>query len=199
MAEFTEYRGVEGLVYAEVLEDSENAYTTGTVKSLAGVAEISRTTDSSTESHYYDNIPAIVITSAGADTLTCTVSAIPLETLAEITGQVWDATKGAMIEGNRQTKYFAMGYKTKKTNGDEIYVWRYKGTFGVPDQVNHTENESTDANSQELIFTGVSTMHKFTATGKGAKALNVDVALELANVSTFFAAVTTPDTLTARV
>lgn len=199
MAEITEYRGVEGLVYAEVLEDSENAYTTGTVKSLAGVAEISRTTDSSTESHYYDNIPAIVITSAGADTLTCTVSAIPLETLAEITGQVWDATKGAMIEGNRQTKYFAMGYKTKKTNGDEIYVWRYKGTFGVPDQVNHTENESTDANSQELIFTGVSTMHKFTATGKGAKALNVDVALELANVSTFFDAVTTPDTLTARV
>ena len=199
MAEITEYRGVEGLVYAEVLEDSENAYTTGTVKSLAGVAEISRTTDSSTESHYYDNIPAIVITSAGADTLTCTVSAIPLETLAEITGQVWDSTKGAMIEGNRQTKYFAMGYKTKKTNGDEIYVWRYKGTFGVPDQVNHTENESTDANSQELIFTGVSTMHKFTATGKGAKALNVDVALELANVSTFFDAVTTPDTLTARV
>lgn len=199
MAEITEYRGVEGLVYAEVLEDSENAYTTGTVKSLAGVAEISRTTDSSTESHYYDNIPAIVITSAGADTLTCTVSAIPLETLAEITGQVWDATKGAMIEGNRQTKYFAMGYKTKKTNGDEIYVWRYKGTFGVPDQVNHTENESTDANSQELIFTGVSTMHKFTATGKGAKALNVDVALELANVSTFFDAVTTPDTLQKRV
>ena len=199
MAEITEYRGVEGLVYAEVLEDSENAYTTGTVKSLAGIAEISRTTDSSTESHYYDNIPAIVITSAGADTLTCTVSAIPLDTLAEITGQVWDATKGAMIEGNRQTKYFAMGYKTKKTNGDEIYVWRFKGTFGVPDQVNHTENESTDANSQELIFTGVSTMHKFTATGKGAKALNVDVALELANVSTFFDAVTTPDTLQARV
>lgn len=198
MAEITEYRGVEGLVYAEVLADDENAYTTGTVKTLAGVAEISKTTDSSTESHYYDNIPAIVITSAGADTLTCTVSAIPLEVLADITGQTWDATKGAYIEGNRQTKYFAMGYKTKKTNGDEIYVWRFKGTFGVPDQVNHTENESTDANSQELIFTGVSTMHKFTATGKGAKALNVDVALELANVSTFFDAVTTPDTLQAR-
>lgn len=199
MTEITEYRGVEGLVYAEVLADDENAYTTGTVKPLAGVAEISKTTDSSTESHYYDNIPAIVITSAGADTLTCTVSAIPLDVLADITGQTWDATKGAYIEGGRVTKYFALGYKTKKTNGDEIYVWRLKGTFGVPDQVNHTENESTDANSQELIYTGVSTMHKFTSTGKGAKALNVDVALELANVSTFFDAVTTPDTLQARV
>jgi phi13 family phage major tail protein len=199
MSEITEYRGVEGLVYAEVLADDENAYTTGTVKSLAGVAEISKTTDSSTESHYYDNIPAIVITSAGADTLTCTVSAIPLDVLADITGQVWDSTKGAYIEGNRQTKYFALGYKTKKTNGDEIYVWRLKGTFGVPDQVNHTENESTDANSQELIYTGVSTMHKFTATGKGCKALNVDTSLELANVSTFFDVVTTPDSLQARV
>lgn len=199
MTEITEYRGVEGLVYAEVLEDSENAYTTGTVKTLAGVAEISKTTDSSTESHYYDNIPAIVITSAGADTLTCTVSAIPLDVLAEVTGQTWDATKGAYIEGNRQTKYFALGYKTKKTNGDEVYVWRLKGTFGVPDQTSATEDDGTDANGQELVYTGISTQHRFTTTGKGAKALNVDVALELANVSTFFDVVTTPDTLQARV
>lgn len=199
MTEITEYRGVEGLVYAEVLEDSENAYTTGTVKTLAGVAEISKTTDSSTESHYYDNIPAIVITSAGADTLTCTVSAIPLDVLAEVTGQTWDATKGAYIEGNRTTKYFALGYKTKKTNGDEVYVWRLKGTFGVPDQTSATEDDGTDANGQELVYTGISTQHRFTTTGKGAKALNVDVALELANVSTFFDVVTTPDTLQARV
>ena len=99
------------------------------------------------------------------------------------------------MEETRSVKYFAIGYKTKKTNGDEMYVWRYKGTFAVPDQTNTTENDTTDANGQELVYTGVSTSHKFTKTGKGAKALVVDVAKELADVSAFFDTVTTPDTL----
>lgn len=198
MAEITEYRGVEGLVFAEVTEDSETEYTTGTVKPLAGVAEISRTTETSSEAHYYDNIPAIVINSTGSDEVTITASAIPLDVLAEITGQVYDTATGAMIEGPRDNKYFAIGYKTKKTNGDEVYVWRYKGTFSIPDSTHITEDDGTDANGQEITYTGISTSHKFTKTGKGAKAMNVDVGLDLADVSTFFDTVTTPDDITAK-
>lgn len=198
MAEITEYRGIEGLVYAEVTEDSETEYTTGTVKPLAGVAELSRTTETSSEAHYYDNIPAIVINSTGSDEVTITCSAIPLDVLAEITGQNYDATTGAMIEGPRDNKYFAIGYRTKKTNGDEVLVWRYKGSFSIPDSTHITEDDGTDANGQELTYTGISTTHKFTKTGKGAKALNVDVGLDLADVSTFFTQVTTPDDITVK-
>lgn len=194
MTEITEYRGVEGLVYAEVTADTEEAYTTGTVKTLAGVAEISKTTEASSEAHYYDNIPAVVISSVGADEITCNVSAIPLEVLADITGQDYDA-KGMLIEGERTQKYFALGYKTKKTNGDEVYVWRYKGTFNIPDQTNATEDDGTEANGQEITFTGISTTHTFTATGKRAKAINVDVSVGKINVTNFFATVTTPDTI----
>lgn len=196
LQEILEYRGVEGLVAAEVLvDDDENGYQTGPVFAIAGVAEISRTTDSSSEAHYYDNIPAIVITNTAADEVTISASAIPFDVLATITGQVYDDTTGAFIEGPRDTKYFAVGYKTKKTNGDEVYVWRLKGTFNIPDQTNTTENDSTDANGQEIVYTGISTTHKFTKTGKGAKALNVDLSKDLADVSTFFDTVTTPDTL----
>lgn len=195
----TEYRGVEGLVYAEVTNDDLDSYTTGEVKELAGVAEISRTTESSSEAHYYDNIPAVVIGSTGADEITCTVSAIPLDVLADITGQTYDETLGVFIEGARETKYFALGYKTKRTDGSEIYVWRYKGTFGIPDSTHATEDDGTDANGQEVTFTGIQTTHKFAKLGnKGAKAINVDVAKELADVSTFFDTVTTPDTLKAK-
>jgi phi13 family phage major tail protein len=203
LGEITEYRGVEGLVAARVLvDDNENGdghgYVTGDVFSIAGVAEISRTTESSNESHYYDNMAAIVISSTGADEVSITTSALPFEVLAEITGQVYDSTKGAFIEGGRETRYFALGYKTKKTNGDEVYVWRLKGTFNIPDQTNTTENDGTDAKGQELTFTGISTTHKFAAyNNKGAKALNVDVAKGLADVSTFFNEVTDPDSLTA--
>lgn len=200
LQEIVEYRGIEGLVAAEVLSDdnedgAEHGYRTGNVFAIAGVAEISKTTDSSNEAHCYDNIPAVVVSNTASDTVTISTSAIPFDVLAELTGQEYDATTGAYIEGQRDFKYFAIGYKAKKTNGDEVYVWRYKGTFNVPDQTNTTENDGTDANGQELVYTGISTTHKFTKTGKVAKALNVDLGKDLANVTTFFDTVTTPDTL----
>ena len=198
MADIFEYRGVEGLVYAEVTADDDKSYTTGEVKPLAGVAEIGRTTETSSEPHYYDNVPAVVVSSTGSDEVTCTVSAIPLDVLAEITGQQYNSNLGVLIEGERVTKYFALGYKAKKTNGKEVYVWRYKGQFSIPDSTHATEDDGTDANGQEITYTGISTTHKFTKTGKRAKAMNVDLEADKANVSTFFDTVTTPDTLTAK-
>lgn len=202
MATITEFRGVEGLVYAEVLTDdnesSGSGYTTGAVKPLAGVAEISRTTESSSEAHYYDNIAAVVISSTGADEVTINTSAIPLKVLADITGQYYDETTGMMVECTRESKYFALGYKTKKTDGTEVLVWRLKGTFGIPDSTHTTENDGTDANGQELTFTGISTTHKFTKTGKAAKAVNVDTGLDLVDTTNFFKTVATPDTVVAK-
>ena len=199
LQEIVEYRGVEGLVAAEVLTDDDTAgYTTGDVFAIAGVAEISKTTDSSNEAHYYDNIPAVVVSNTSSDTINISASAIPLDVLGYITGQTYDSALGALFEGPRKVRYFAIGYQTKKTNGDKMYVWRNKGTFNIPDQTNTTENNSTDANGQELVFTGISTTHKFTKTGEGCKAVVVDVAKDLADVSAFFDEVVTPDTLTAK-
>lgn len=198
LGEVVEYRGVEGLVAAEVLNDDngEQGYKTGEVFSIAGIAELSRTTENSSETHYYDNMPAVVISSAGADEVTCSVSAIDMEVLAKMTGQTYDSDTGTYIEGQGDRKYFALGYKTKKTNGDEVYVWRYKGTFSIPESAHSTENGGTDAKGQEFTYTGISTTHKFAKTGnKGAKAINVDLGKELADVSTFFDKVTTPDDL----
>lgn len=189
-----EYRGIEGLVIAEVTEDSTENFTTGEVKELAGVAELTKATESSSETHYYDNMPAIVIESTGSDEVTATVSAIPLDILAEITGQTYDTATDMFIEGPRANKYFALGYKTKKTDGTEVYVWRLKGTFSIPESTHNTEDDSTDANGQEITFTGISTTHKFAKTNKGAKAINV-LADGKANVTNFFDTVQTPDTI----
>ena len=196
LQQIVEYRGVEGLVAARVLtDDNTNGYTTGVVFAIAGVAEITRATENSSEAHYYDNIPDGDIASTGADTVTISASAIPFDVYAEITGQDYDATTGALIEGQRTAPYFAIGYKTKKTNGDEVYVWRYKGTFNIPDTTTTTEKNDTSANGQEIVYTGISTTCKFDATGKGAKAIVVDTALGLADVSDFFDTVVTPDEL----
>ena len=192
-----EYRGIEGLVYAPIIEDSTENFTTGDVKELAGTSELTRSTESSSEAHYYDNMPAVVIESTGSDEVTALVSAIPLNVLADITGQVYDKDLNMFVEGPRENKYFAMGYKTKKTDGTEIYVWRLKGTFSIPESTHATEDDGTDANGQEITYTGISTTHKFAKTSKGAKAVNVE-ADGKADVSTFFDTVQTPDSIKAK-
>ena len=197
MADIQEYRGIRSLVAAEVLTDTTDAFECGTPFSVAGVAELSRTTESSSESHYYDNIPAVVIDSTGADEVSITASAIPFDALAKITGQVYDATKGMYVEGERQAKYYAIGYITEKTDGTEIYVWRLKGKFNVPDSTHSTKTNSAEATGQEITFTGINTTHKFTALGnKTAKAVNVDTSVNNAVTEVdFFAEVQTPDTV----
>ena len=195
MPKIYEYRGVEGLVAAEVTEDTAANFTTGEVFDIAGVSEIAKSTDSTNESHYYDNVAAVVISSTGADELSMNTSAIPLDCLAKITGQVYDADTGMFIEQERTSNYFALGYRTKDTNGNEYFVWRLKGRFNIPGQTNSTENDGTDANGQELVYTGVSTIHQFTKTGKKAKAITVDTSVNPQNAETFFATVQTPDSV----
>lgn len=195
--EIQEYRGIRGLVAAEVTKDDNNDFTTGTPFAVCGVAELSRTTETSSEAHYYDNVPAVVIDSTGSDEVTISCSAIPFDVLAKLTGQYYDEASGMFVEGERESKYFAIGYITKKTDGTEVFVWRLKGKFNIPDSTHVTEDDGTDANGQELTFTGINTGHKFTKTGKTAKAVNVDTSVNTeVNETTFFATVQTPDTVT---
>ena len=199
MADIQEYRGISGLVAAEVLTDDSEKFECGAPFEVAGVAELSRTTETTSESHYYDNVPAIVIDSTGADEVTITASAIPFEALAKITGQTYDAAKGMFVEGERDSKYFAIGYITERTDRTKIYVWRLKGKFNVPDSTHATKDDGAEANGQEIVFTGINTNHKFTALGnKTAKAVNVDTSVNTTVKKTeFFAEVQTPDTVAA--
>lgn len=196
-----EFRGTDNLVYAEVLTDNNEdgeGYTTGAVKVLAPVAEISRTTETSSDTKYYDNKPALTINATGADTVTLTVPVLDIATLGEITGQSVDAATGALMEGEAVQKYFALGYRLRLTDGTYRYVWRYKGSFAMPDATSATEDAGTDSNNQELVYTGIGTMHKFTKPNASQKALVVDERDGKANLATFFDAVTTIDTLTAK-
>lgn len=199
MGKVVEFRGVDNLVYAEVTkDDNEEAggYETGEVKILAPVAEISKTTETGSATKYYDNLPAIVINSEGSDEIGLTVAVPDLATYAELVGKTIDATTGAMIDCERDPKYFALGYRFKKTDGTYRYVWRMKGMFGIPDENSKTEDNGTDSENMQLTYTGISTSHKFTKNNKAAKAVVVDDTAESkCDVSAFFDAVVTPDTL----
>lgn len=203
MAQVTqEFRGVDNLVYALVTKDNNEegvgeGYVTGEVKVLAPVAEIAKTTATSSATSYYDNKAANVINAEGSDTITLTVPALDIATLGEITGKGVDTATGALLDGEVTPTYVAVGYRLKLTDGTYRYVWRYKGSITIPDETSASENDGTDVNNQQLTYTGISTTHAFTK-GGAAKGLVVDERDDKADLSTFFDEVTTADTLTAK-
>lgn len=194
-----EYRGVRDLVAAELLTDTVSELTYDTPFAIAGIAELSKTTESGSETHYYDNVAAVVIDSVGADEVTCSTSAIPLDVLAKLTGQTYNEATNTFIEGEGIKKYFAIGYITEDTDGNEIYVWRHKVKCSIPDSTHSTKDDGTDANGQEIVFTGINTIHKFTnAGGKTAKAINHEHAADdFVTEEAFFATVQDIDKLVA--
>lgn len=196
-----EFRGCKNLVIAEVTADTVAEYATGEVMPLAPVAEISKSVETSSEAHYYDNKAAIIINSEGEDTVTFTIAVPDDETFALITGRTYDSTKKMYIESPRAQRYFAVGYILGEVGEgeDERYVWRYKGTFNIPDETSATVDNGTSANNLSLVFTGIYTTHEF-ANGKGtgvagsAKAMFVRQSSNVATETQFFADVATPDT-----
>lgn len=201
MDKIREYRGIRGLLAAKVIKDDASGMEFDTPFPIAGVSELSKETATSSEPHHYDNVPAVVIDSVGADTVSMALSAIPLNTLADITGQFYDEELGMFVEGERESDYYAIGYITKRTDGTEVFVWRLKGTFNIPSSTHHTEDDGTDANGQELVYTGINTQCKFALTKNGVtrmktvKAVNVEQDKNPQDETTFFAEVQTPSTV----
>ena len=191
-----EFRGCDNVVVAEVTKDDSTGYTVGNIILLAPVAEVSKTTENSSETHYYDNVGAIVIRTEGSDEVTLTTPALELGQLATITGKSVDPATGAYVDDEGVEKYYALGYRLKLTDGTYRYVWRLKGAFSnIPDETSTTESDSVDTNNQSVVYTGNKTLYSFEAGNiKGrAKAVVIDERDGLADVSGFFSQVVTPD------
>lgn len=195
MGKTVEFRGCDSLVYAEVLTDDANGITFGAVAPFSPVAEIAKTVSSNSETHYYDNVGQIIIRSEGDDEITLTVPALPLDILAVVTGKTYDNNTGAYIDGESTEKYYAIGYRLRLTDGSYRYVWRMKGAFSqIPDVTSATENDGTDTNNQQVVYTGVKTIHAFTNGGR-AKGVVVDERDGKTDCTDWFDSVVTPDTL----
>lgn len=197
---FEEYRGVRGLVVAELTEtvDAQGVVTEtyGTVQPLSGVQQISAEVNEATETHYYDDMAAIVVDSEGEDTYTLVVSVPAKKTRALIEGTTYDETTGALIGSKKKKKYFALGFIADKLNGTEEYNWIYKGKFTGGNKTHDTKTDGTDATNMEYTFTSIHTATAF-AKGGNCKYLSVDNDGK-ADLDAFFDTVVTPDKLTAK-
>ena len=197
-----EFRGVDKFHFAEIIKDDSTGYETG-IPIHIPVQEIGKSTNSSSEAHYYDNKAMIVVNSESADTIALIIAPPALDILTKLIGKSFDATTGMMVDSPRQNKYYALSYRTKGTDGGYRYVTRLKGQFSIPEETNHTEDDSTDTNNTQITFTGIYTEHEFQKgiydgtkwEPAGAKGIVVDARYGLADVSNFFDAIQTPDSV----
>lgn len=199
-----EFRGVDECYYAKLLCDTAEKIEYETPKKL-NVQEVGKATESSSETHYYNNKAALVINSEGADTITLIVAPPELSTLAALTGKSFDETTGMMVDGERSDDYYALLYRTKGTDGAYRYVVRSKGTFGIPEESVKTKDNGTETTNTTFTFTGIFTEHEFEKGvykdgewKKGAvKGVVIDERYGKVDLENIFATVPTPDTVEA--
>lgn len=194
-----EFRGCDSFVAAKITKDDKTGYTTGSVIEIAPIASVAKTSEVSSETHFYDNTGLIQIKAVGVDTVTFVVPAMFLEKLAIVTGAYIDPLTGAYMSGEDSDDEYAVGYRLKLTDGSYRYVWRLKGTFsGVPDENSNTESNSVDTQNQTVVFTGTKTIYAF-SNGGARRDVVIDERDGKCDCTNFFATVQTPDTISALV
>lgn len=158
--EYNEYRGVRGLVFAEITKDDTDGYEVGKWMELSGVQSVAVSKTESSESHFYDNAARIVIDAEGADELAMVVSILANKTRATLDGVEYDADSDMIINTPKKRKYFAVGYIGEKTDGEEEINIFYKGKFSGGGETHNTKDDGTEATNVEYTFTAVHTTAK---------------------------------------
>lgn len=203
----SEYRGVKSLYAAKVtevtevvngVEETKEQY--GVPFQLAGVQEIANELSESSETHYYDNVGAIVVDSEGDDTYTLTVSIPSLKTRSIIEGTYYDEKTGALIGTPKFRDYYAIAFIGNKLNGEDEYVWVLKGKFSGGGATHSTMDDGTDATNIQYTFTSIHTSQVFDqipdadGNGQTLKSYTVEAGGKV-DVSKWFNQVVTPETV----
>lgn len=167
--EYNEYRGVEGLVVAEVTEDNSDGYTAGKWEQLSGVQSVAVSKNESSETHYYDNVAAIVVDAEGADEIELVLSILANKSRAKIEGVEYDEKNDMIINTPKQRKYFALGYIGEKTDGTKEFNILYKGKFSGGGETHNTKDDGTEATNVTYTFTAIHTTARIATGADGEK------------------------------
>jgi phi13 family phage major tail protein len=163
-ANASEYKsrvGLDNLYIAEVTQDDANGYVADTPEYLAPAAEATQEPTTNSETQYADNQPYDVMSSEGETKITLTVTNIPTEMLAKITGRVFDAASGRMFDDGGTPPYCALSFRSLKSNGSQRYYQYLKGTFDMPKEETATKTDTPDPKTMQLTYTAIKTVYKF--------------------------------------
>lgn len=153
--------GLSDLYYALVTQDDDTDYVADTPKKLAPAVDATVTPTTNSNTQYADDAPFDTIVGEGATSLEMSITALPPETYAEITGKIFDAASGRVFDGNGVPPYVAVGFKSLKSTGKYVFVWFLKGRFQAPTEEFATKTDNPEPKNRKLTYTAIFTEHRF--------------------------------------
>jgi phi13 family phage major tail protein len=160
-----EYRtriGLDSLYVAEVTQDDASGYTAGTPAFLAPAAEATQAPTTNSETVYADDQPFENIISEGETKLELTITALVAAMYASLLGRVMDVASGRVFDNPAASPpYFALSFRSIKSNGKYRYYQYLKGTFEPPAEDLATKTATPAPKTTKLVFTAIPTVYKF--------------------------------------
>ncbi|WP_431798906.1 major tail protein [Halobacillus andaensis] len=146
--------GLDKLYVAKIEEvDGEETYDTPVHIKDAIDANITPSVD--TQNLFADDTVAEIITQFSSVEVSFTINELGSENYALLLGKEKD-TNGVVIDSAKDlAPFFAMGFRSKKSNGEYRYVWLYKGKFQSPEEAFQTQADSADHQTQAISGTFV--------------------------------------------
>jgi phi13 family phage major tail protein len=146
------YIGIKDLFIAKVLTNNETSYTTDTPMRLGKAASLKKDYKGSFENSYYDDHKDETVQGLTEKTLEVEVKELTQEVEALLMGQ--KIVKGMRIESTtNECPDFAVGYRTKVSNGKYEFVWKYVCTAEPFGAQHDTQADKTKINNRTIKFT----------------------------------------------
>lgn len=158
---YADYRGLRGLVAAEIKTDDGSTFEADKWKELEGAVSCSVEGEESSAPIYRDNLPIRNITSEGPDTATVNMDVLANEVRAWLEGRTYSEANDVYIKTPKKIRNFVFGFIGKKSDGTEEAVIFYNTTVTGGNEEHNTEDDGTDVTTVEYAFSGNYTKTKF--------------------------------------
>lgn len=159
-----EYKSAIGLrdVYiAPVTVDDSGSYVAGAPIYFAPIVEASAEAAVNSKTQYADDAAYDAMVAEGETTISLTVTGMKPEVLAAITGNVLDVASGRIFDNGGTPPYYAVGFKSQKSNGKFRFYWFLKGIFDRPQEEFASKTDSPEPKVVKIKFTAIKTTHAF--------------------------------------
>ena len=182
--------GLSNFVIAEMLTDTTAATTYETPEPVLGAIDVAVTPGNTDPNiQYADDIEFDVIQPDPEITATVELTSLPLEVQAKLCGHKID-DNGVMVKTAGDTPpYYAIGFKAKRRDGKDRYVWLLKGRAKPIAETFHSEEGATiTRQTGKVEFTFI----KRTSDGQYQFAADINDTFTAVKAATFLSTVYEP-------
>ena len=144
--------GLDNVVVAEITE-ADGVETFATPKRIADVIDANIAPNVDVQNVFADDHVAEIISAFSSVEISFTFADLGTENYSLLLGKEKDANGVVIDSAEDLAPFFALGFRSKKSNGEYRYMWLYKGRFSQVEESFATQADSADFQTQPVTGT----------------------------------------------